>query len=117
MRAADSYGKKESAMMEAQIKKGVLEMCVLFTIREREMYGYDVMRSMRRFFPEVNESTFYAILRRLLADGSASVTLGGESGGPPRKYYRITGAGLETLQKSIEGWKRVRAAVEEIGIR
>ncbi len=102
--------------MEAQIKKGVLEMCVLFTIREKEMYGYDVMKSMRRFFPEVNESTFYAILRRLHADGSASITLSEESNGPTRKYYRITDAGLETLRKSIEGWHRVRTAVEELGI-
>ncbi|MDR1692153.1 MAG: PadR family transcriptional regulator [Oscillospiraceae bacterium] len=103
--------------MEAQIKKGVLEMCVLFTIREKETYGYDVMRTMRRFFPEVNESTFYAILRRLHADGSALTTQSGESNGPPRKYYRITEAGLATLQKNIEGWRRVKSAVEEMGIR
>jgi len=71
--------------MEAQIKKGILEMCVLYTIRDREMYGYDVMKSMKRHFPEVNESTFYAILRRLHADGSAEITLGEESNGPTRK--------------------------------
>jgi len=102
--------------MEAQIKKGILEMCVLFTIRDNEMYGYDVMKSMRRHFPEVNESTFYAILRRLHADGSAEITLGQESNGPTRKYYRITKKGYEVLDNNIESWRRIRRIVEEIGI-
>jgi PadR family transcriptional regulator PadR len=103
--------------MEAQIKKGILEMCVLFTIRNNEMYGYDVMKSMKRFFPEVNESTFYAILRRLHADGSAKITLGEESNGPTRKYYKITDAGRNVLQSNIESWNRIRSIVEEIGIQ
>jgi PadR family transcriptional regulator PadR len=102
--------------MEAQIKKGILEMCVLFTISAKEMYGYDVMKTMRRHFPEVNESTFYAILRRLAADGSAEITLGTESGGPTRKYYRITAKGREVLQNNIESWQRIRTIVEVIGI-
>ena len=102
--------------MESQIKKGILEMCVLFTIRNEEMYGYDVMKAMKRHFPEVNESTFYAILRRLHADGSAEISLGEESKGPTRKYYRITDSGYKVLQSSIESWKRVRSIVEEIGI-
>jgi PadR family transcriptional regulator PadR len=103
-------------MMEAQIKKGILEMCVLFAIRDEEMYGYDIMKSMRRHFPEVNESTFYAILRRLHADKSAEIRLGTESGGPTRKYYRITDAGRLVLQESIEIWERIRNIVGEIGI-
>jgi len=102
--------------MEAQIKKGILEMCVLFTIRDNEMYGYDVMKSMRRHFPEVNESTFYAILRRLHADGCAEITLGEESNGPTRKYYKITKKGYEVLDNNIESWRRIRNIVEEIGI-
>lgn len=102
--------------MEAQIKKGILEMCVLFAIRDNEMYGYDVMKSMKRYFPEVNESTFYAILRRLHVDGSAEIMLGEESNGPTRKYYKITENGREVLNNSINSWKRIRAAVEEIGI-
>ena len=102
--------------MESQIKKGILEMCVLFTIRNEEMYGYDVMKAMKRLFPEVNESTFYAILRRLHADGSAEISLGEESKGPTRKYYKITDFGYKVLQSSIDSWKRVRSIVEEIGI-
>lgn len=102
--------------MEAQIKKGILEMCVLYAIRDKELYGYDVMKYMKNYFPEVNESTFYAILRRLHADGSAEITLGKESNGPTRKYYRITESGRELLNRGIESWKRVRDVVGEMGI-
>ena len=102
--------------MEAQIKKGILEMCVLFTIRDKEMYGYDVMKTMRRFFPEVNESTFYAILRRLHADKSAEIILSNDSGGPTRKYYKITDSGRKVLAENIEKWKKIQAIVDEIGI-
>jgi PadR family transcriptional regulator PadR len=103
-------------IMEAQIKKGILEMCVLFTIRDKEMYGYDVMKTMRKFFPEVNESTFYAILRRLHADKSADITLSNDSGGPTRKYYKITNSGREVLAGSIESWKKIQSIVADIGI-
>lgn len=103
--------------MDAQFKKGILEMCVLYIIRDNAMYGYDVMKSMKRYFPEVNESTFYAILRRLHADGNAEITSGvAESGGPTRKYYRITDAGQETLRTSIESWKRINNIVSDFGI-
>jgi len=69
------------------------------------------MKYMKKFFPEVGESVFYAILRRLNADGSAAadVTLN-------RKYYRITEKGRETLRESIDRWKEICAAVAEIGI-
>jgi PadR family transcriptional regulator PadR len=80
------------------------------------MYGYDVMKSMKRYFPEVNESTFYAILRRLHADGSAEISLGETSSGPTRKYYRITDSGHEVLHNSVEIWKRIQSTVAEIGI-
>lgn len=102
--------------MEAQIKKGILEMCVLHIIRDKELYGYDVMKYMKNYFPEVNESTFYAILRRLHADGCAEITLGKESNGPPRKYYKITDSGREMLTRTVESWKRIRRIVEDMGI-
>ena len=102
--------------MEAQLKKGVLEMCVLFLIRGKEMYGYDVMKSMKRIFPEVSESTFYAVLRRLYTAGNAEIRIDEGTGGPFRKYYKITPDGQESLKKGIEGWKRLCGAVSDMGI-
>lgn len=103
-------------MIEAQLKKGVLEMCVLYCIRDQSLYGYDVMKLIKRHFPEVNESTVYAVLRRLHADGSAQVSLGDTSLGPTRKYYQITDRGRDILGQSIAGWQRICGAVQDIGI-
>jgi len=101
--------------MEAQIKKGILEMCVLYMIRGEAMYGYDVMKRMRVYFPEVQESTFYAILRRLASDKSAEIVISSEeSGGPVRKYYKITRDGLNVLNRSIQSWEKIRSIVDQI---
>ena len=105
-----------SSSSDAQIKKGILEMCVLHMIRDKPTYGYDVMKSIKKHFPEVNESTVYAILRRLHADRCADVTLGGDSGGPPRKYYRITDGGIALLDSNIASWHRVNAALAGMGL-
>lgn len=51
--------------ISAQIKKGVLEMCLLHKLSQQDYYGYNLMHEMNILFPEVNSSTFYAILRRL----------------------------------------------------
>jgi PadR family transcriptional regulator PadR len=102
--------------MEAQIKKGILEMCILYTVKNDRLYGYDIMKSMKRFFPEVNESTFYAILRRLHAENYTEISLGQESKGPPRKYYHITPAGRAYLNAGIQDWQRMRAIIAELGI-
>ena len=101
---------------DAQIKKGVLEMCVLHMIRENPTYGYDVMKTVKQYFPEVNESTVYAILRRLHNEGCAEVTLSGDSGGSPRKYYHITDCGVDLLERNITSWKRVNDALTKMGL-
>lgn len=103
--------------MDAQLKKGVLEMCILYVIQQREMYGYDIMKYMGEFFPEVDESTFYAILRRLNKDGLTEVYYGKDSNGPRRKYHRILENGKVSLQKSIADWKNIQIIVNEIGIK
>jgi len=102
--------------MNAQIKKGILEMCILHVISEEEMYGYDIMRKMNVYFPEVNESTFYSILRRLNKEGSTETYFGEVSNGPKRKYYRITKAGTEKLKEDVLSWKQINKIVIDIGI-
>ena len=104
------------ASSDAQMKKGVLEMCVLHMIRNEPTYGYDIMKSIGRHFPEVNESTIYAILRRLYADGCASCTTNAESGGPPRKYYQITPEGAALLDATAAAWRRINVVLNEMGL-
>lgn len=102
--------------MDAQLKKGILEMCILYVVQQREMYGYDIMKYMSVYFPEVDESTFYAILRRLNKEGLAEVYFGQESNGPRRKYYRITEQGKVRLSDSILDWERIKNVVSDIGV-
>ncbi len=102
--------------MDAQLKKGILEMCILFSISKEEMYGYDIMQKMSKLFPEVNESTFYSILRRLCAEGTTEVYYGTTSNGPKRKYYRITTEGRRYLDTCIHDWNKIKNIVSEIGI-
>lgn len=102
--------------MDAQIKKGVLEMCILYKLSQKDYYGYPLMQEMKAIFPEVNDSTFYAILRRLHKEKMTEVYFGNESGGPQRKYYRITEEGLNRLQKSVNDWKELKQKVSGIGI-
>lgn len=102
--------------MDAQIKKGILEMCILNCIEKESLYGYDIIQNMHKFFPEVTESTFYAILRRLYREGAAAVYEGQVSKGPVRKYYRITQQGQEKLAQMKEEWRYLQNVMDEMGI-
>ncbi len=102
--------------MDAQLKKGVLELCLLQCLSGEPKYGYDIIQTMRNCFPDVTESTFYAILRRLNKEGSASSFQGSESNGPVRKYYRLTEDGRERLAQMAADWRKLRIILEKMGI-
>ena len=102
--------------MDAQLKKGILELCLLQTISGEPQYGYDVIQRMRQHFPEVTESTFYAILRRLNKEGAADTFQGSVSNGPVRKYYRLTELGREQLEQLTEDWRRLQGIMAALGI-
>ena len=102
--------------MDAQIKNGILEMCILNYIEKESLYGYDIIQSMHEFFPEVTESTFYAILRRLYKEGAAVLYEGQVSKGPVRKYYRITEQGREKLRRMKEEWRYLQSVMAKMGI-
>ncbi len=102
--------------MDAQMKKGVVEMCILHLIASEKRYGYEIMQLVNGKFPEINESTIYAILRRLHREGAAEVSLGTVSGGPPRKYYSITERGQNELAAAKANWRNLVTSVRNIGI-
>ncbi len=102
--------------MDAQIKKGILEMCILNYIERENLYGYDIIQNMHGFFPEVTESTFYAILRRLHKEGAATIYEGQVSKGPVRKYYKITEQGQKKLARMKEEWRYLQKVMDEMGI-
>ena len=92
------------------------EVCLLYKLSEKDYYGYSLMREMKIIFPEVNDSTFYAVLRRLKKEGAADVYYGEESKGPKRKYYKITECGLKVLEKYIYDWNKLKEIVMQLGI-
>lgn len=100
--------------MTAQMKKGVLEFCILHIISRHDLYGYEIMKQITAVFTDTNESTVYAILRRLLADGYLVCHSPAESNGPPRKYYKVTYIGEAYLRESLEAWQAVVGGVSKI---
>ena len=104
-------------MDKGQMKKGVLELSVLYTLTTDELYGYDIMKRITEIFPEINESTVYAVLRRLHSDGCTESYIGEHSEGPKRKYYRVTSKGMEELEKMVSEWRELQSAMKRIGIK
>ena len=83
--------------MNTQYKKGGLELCVLALLRQRDCYGYEISEILSQRI-DIADGTVYPILRKLKADGLLTTYLQEESGGPPRKYYKLTELGRETYQ-------------------
>lgn len=103
--------------MDGQMKRGILEMCILQVIGERQRYGYEIMKEITAAFPDVNESTAYAILRRLRGDGKLDVTQGRDPDGDTRrKYYSLTDFGRQSLEEAKQGWRAMGEAVARFGI-
>ncbi len=103
--------------MDTQMKKGVLEMCILYKLKNQELYGYELMKSIRHFFPDVYEGSIYTILRRLNASGYTQITKKKSLNGPPRKYYSITQTGLTYLEQMLEEWKAIVRNCAALGIK
>lgn len=102
--------------MDGQMKKGVLEMCILSVVSRDSLYGYEITKHIRSYFPDVNDSTIYGILRRLRSDGSVEVFHGEESNGPVRKYYKITSQGETALSSALDSWLQLTEAVAALCI-
>jgi PadR family transcriptional regulator PadR len=93
--------------MDIQLKRGLLEICVLAAIKNEESYGYRIIKDVAPFV-EISESTLYPILRRLEANELLSVR-SAEHNGRLRKYYRITEAGRERLAEFTSEWSEMMA--------
>ena len=88
--------------MDIQLKRGLLEVCVLAAIKDEESYGYKIIKDVKPYV-ELSESTLYTILKRLEQAEMLTVRTA-EHGGRLRKYYRITQAGLGRLSDFREEW-------------
>ena len=91
--------------MDAQLKRGLLDVCVLAAIRDEDSYGYKIIKDMQPYV-SISESTLYPILRRLEASRYLTVRAA-EHNGRLRKYYHITPAGLYRIEAFTEEWKQI----------
>ncbi len=98
--------RKGVSSMEIQMKKGLLDVCVLALLKRGDSYGYQIVSELSPLI-EVSESTLYPILRRLETAGQL-VTYTREHGGRLRRYYRITRDGLGRLEKFNREWRDMR---------
>ena len=99
--------------MNIQLKKGVLELCVLSLLKGADRYGYELIAEISRNI-EISEGTIYPLLRRLKNEGYVETYLEESSEGPPRKYYRLTEKGEQTRREFEEEWKKFIEGVNAI---
>ena len=91
--------------MDAQLKRGLLDVCVLAAIKSEDSYGYKIIKDMKPYL-ELSESTLYTILKRLETANMLTVRTA-EHDGRLRKYYRITEAGVRRIEDFKAEWKEV----------
>ena len=91
--------------MDAQLKRGLLDVCVLSAIKDEDSYGYRIIKDLKPCI-ELSESTLYTILKRLETAGMLTVRTV-EHDGRLRKYYHITGAGLARIEDFKNEWREV----------
>ena len=89
--------------MDVQLKRGLLDVCVLAAIKDEESYGYKIIKDMKPYL-ELSESTLYTILKRL-ETSEMLVVRSVEHEGRLRKYYYITEQGLGRIEEFKEDWK------------
>ena len=89
--------------MDVQMKRGLLDVCVLAAIQNEDSYGYQIIKDIRPYV-DVSESTLYPILRRL-EEGRLLTVRSMEHNGRLRKYYHITEAGKSRIEDFKQDWK------------
>ena len=91
--------------MDIQLKRGILDVCVLSAIKDEESYGYKIIKDLKPYI-ELSESTLYTILKRLEASNMLTVR-SSEHDGRLRKYYHITSLGLGRIEEFKNEWKEI----------
>ncbi len=99
---------------KAQMRKGVLELCILSIISEQEVYTSNILKALKEAQLLVVEGTIYPLLTRLKNDGLLSYRWEESASGPPRKYYSLTESGTKVLESLKENWIQLSTSVNSI---
>jgi len=96
--------------MNTQFKKGVLELIVLLSVNNKDMYGYELITEVSKIV-DVNDGTIYPILKRLTNDKYFDTYLVESNEGPPRKYYKLTILGQQRMKDLLSVWLEFSSSV------
>lgn len=99
---------------EAQLRKGVLEICILSILKDNEMYTSDLLAALKDARLLVVEGTIYPLLNRLKNEGLLSYRWEESVAGPPRKYFRLTENGKVVQQSLKISWQELSTSVNQI---
>lgn len=108
--------KEEKDNIKSQMRKGVLELCVLRLLRRGEAYPSDIIKALSQADLVVVEGTIYTLLNRLRREGKLEYCWRESRQGPPRKYFYLTPTGQETLQAMNEAWSEILRTVNHFSI-
>jgi PadR family transcriptional regulator PadR len=98
---------------EVQMKRGVLELCVLAHLAAADNYAYEIATQLAREIG-MGEGTIYPLMRRMQSEGLLEDYLVDSPAGPPRRYYRLTKSGRARLQSQRETWQTFARAIDRI---
>jgi PadR family transcriptional regulator PadR len=103
------------ARLVAQMKRGAIEYCVLALVEKRERYGLELVQTLSEVDGLVtSEGTIYPLLSRLRRDGAIESFWRESDSGPPRRYYRLTEQGRQSLRTFRSEWDRFKNAVDQL---
>jgi PadR family transcriptional regulator PadR len=100
--------------IKSQMRKGVLEFCILTIISRNEAYASDILETLKEAELVVVEGTVYPLLTRMKNEGLLTYRWQESTGGPPRKYYSLTEEGHTLLQQLQKEWHSICQAVSQI---
>ena len=99
---------------KAQMRKGILEFCVLLLISRKELYASDMLQQLKEADLIVVEGTLYPLLSRLKTDGLLSYEWRESKSGPPRKYYSLTKKGKDALKELVRTWTSLSDSIHSL---
>ncbi len=98
------------------LKRDIIRLCMLHLLTVNDRYGYEMLTLLHGIFADTQESAIYALLRELCREKYTESYVGETSGGPARKYYRITESGREEYKRLMKIWRGLKESLEKLGI-
>lgn len=99
---------------KAEMRKGMLEFCILLIISRGRIYATDILRELKQADLLVVEGTLYPLLNRLKSEGLLDYSWEESKAGPPRKYYSITATGRDLLKQLKNTWKSLAESIDTL---